>query len=336
MVEVKDARGYVRKMTSTNQLGTPATQPDDVLQAMEENRPYDPSAADVWSCGVILFWLVGYNKLFESFQSDFVTHAGGYHHGKQWSSCSGFQRMVSSSDGNPMNLMSLPGGEYDAANKCPPNTRFWQHFEEYGGLVVSPQFKQLFNKMCDRDADRRINMREVVQHEWLRGVGIEDVGGDEGAARFLQEMQSRHHIAETRERKVRIAARSTAEVARKVETAAMEMLGDAVVVTQLPTKSVNNLNLTIREAAAKKSEVGGGGVSRSVGGAGASAGSGVGVGTGVGAASAIGAGCSGLCFTIRVSHEGAGSGSFKMSCKWVAGEWASWIDFMHALERDNR
>jgi serine/threonine protein kinase len=153
MVEVIDDEGVMRSMADSYiGIGTSPYKPPNVLNSRGEL--YDPAAFDVWSCGVLLFYMVaagdvykllGPKDCFKLFQM-MGTKAPNEQHEH-------FTRLLS------------PPGRTDPNTLAPPHTGFWEMFHM---VDIGEDLKHLLNRMFDVDPKTRISMKEVVESEWLR------------------------------------------------------------------------------------------------------------------------------------------------------------------------
>jgi serine/threonine protein kinase len=168
MEEITDDEGVTRSVTSTYAgIGTRGYKPGDVLSG----GAYDPGPFDVWSCGVMLFFMVAGEQIF--------AELGGRNCFRL------FEFMVTKTpDPKFIKYTQLlsPIGERDPVNNCPPHTKFWELFVK---LDISDDMKDLFNRIFDVDPKQRIKMEEILDHVWL---DEEDDDDEEG---FFTEMRSR-------------------------------------------------------------------------------------------------------------------------------------------------
>lgn len=193
-------------------LGTDNTQPAEFLNA-DDDKLYDPAAYDVHSCGVILFWLVGYECLWLSCMDGYTNPDGLSHCGY-----SGWLAMVKGCyrDGDANVFLGIAGDDVDDVNGGPKNSRFWEYFE-HGGLRVTEPCKVLVNKMCNRDDLNRISMEDVMASPFLAEPDHPDPGV------FIAEMQSRDHIRATGSKQLLLEAAN-----KEAAIDAIGMIGPAV------------------------------------------------------------------------------------------------------------
>lgn len=138
-----DASGAVQYETSTF-VGTSSYQPPELTKG----HGYNPAAFDVWSLGVILFFMVGIEGLAAS-NNDFSFIAK--------------VKAARSTHNRKYDLLDQSRGK----DGVPANSRFWEFFGRHLGF--SPELKHLINAMFDQNDHTRWKIEQVLQHPWLKG-----------------------------------------------------------------------------------------------------------------------------------------------------------------------
>lgn len=136
-----DASGAVSFETSTF-VGTSSYQPPELQN--KGTKYYNPQAFDVWSLGVILFFMVGIEALAEK-NNDFTFIA------KVRTKQRGYDFLDQVRD----------------KNGVPKNVKFWDFFG--ATFPTSPELKSLINAIFDQLADKRIKLDQILKHPWLQG-----------------------------------------------------------------------------------------------------------------------------------------------------------------------
>ena len=149
-----DAGGELRYVTRTV-IGTAAYQPPELRRGAPL---YNPAAFDVWSMGVILFFLVGIRTLYEQERSEAFFL---------------FQRIAQRA---PNYARLLDAVQVDAEG-VPVNEGFWRLVRSWG-LELSPELTNLFNRMFDVNPARRITAAAIADHPWMQQA---DMNPDEFA-----------------------------------------------------------------------------------------------------------------------------------------------------------
>lgn len=184
MEEIVDDEGVTRSVTSTYAgIGTRGYKPGDVLSG----DYYDPGPFDVWSCGVMLFFMVAGDQIFKEL--------GGRN-------CFRLFEFIVTQNPEPKyqkytELLSKLG-ERDSLTNSPLHPKFWATFPN---LAISEELKDLFNRIFDVDPKQRIKMDEILDHEWL------DEEDDDDEEAFFTEMRSRPTTA-SRDQVIKIRGKS--------------------------------------------------------------------------------------------------------------------------------
>lgn len=147
---------------STKGVGT------DAYRAPEVNgMDYDPSAADVWSLGVTLLFIVGVEHMVEKvkemdqFLRPVMAPLGiffpfPYH-------CSLLDTYMQS-DAAIAAKLRQSGGQ--TVSRCYPNLKFWSYWSSFRDSF-SPELADLFNCIFVLSPSHRILLRDLVRHPWI-------------------------------------------------------------------------------------------------------------------------------------------------------------------------
>lgn len=112
---------------------------------------YDPGSFDVWSCGIILFYLVCGDVVFSKLGGQL---------------CFRFIELIITKK-KFVDFMSK-AGDIDPIENAPSHTKLWAYLEDGAhGFRGSDELKHLINLMLDLDPDNRITMERVQKHEWF-------------------------------------------------------------------------------------------------------------------------------------------------------------------------
>ena len=129
---------------------------------------YDPAPFDVWSCGIILFYLVAGDVVFSKLGGQL---------------CFRFIELIITKK-KFVDFMSPPG-VLDPLDNAPAHEKLWWYLEDGADAFQgSDELKHLINLMLDLDPTNRITMDRVLEHDWFK----EDDASDEV---FNGEMHSR-------------------------------------------------------------------------------------------------------------------------------------------------
>eukprot|EP00039_Didymoeca_costata_P019028 m.335953 g.335953 ORF g.335953 m.335953 type:complete len:621 (-) comp17722_c0_seq1:73-1935(-) len=196
MEEVVDDAGEISVVTNTYAgIGTRGYKPPDVVGG----QYYDPAPFDVWSAGVILFFMVAGDKI--------LKELGGRN-------CFRLFEFMATKNADPQfakyySLLSPPGVR-DHGTNAPPHTAFWEMFGK--DLDISDELINLLNRMFDLDPKTRITMDEVCEHDWFDEDDAED---DE----YFAELRSRPTTA-SRDQVLKLSVQSMDDALRLCEKAA--------------------------------------------------------------------------------------------------------------------
>jgi len=168
MEEVVDNDGNVQTVTSTyTGIGTRGYKPKELVTG----DYYDPAPYDVWSTGVMLFFVVAGDHIFNLL--------GG-------KNCFRLFEFMVTPNPDPRyakyTKMLSKKNEIDAMTGAPPHTNFWAMFPDF---APSEELKDLINRFLDQDPARRISFAEVTEHEWFA------VPDDPDKTKYFEEMRSR-------------------------------------------------------------------------------------------------------------------------------------------------
>eukprot|EP00051_Salpingoeca_urceolata_P003654 m.59480 g.59480 ORF g.59480 m.59480 type:complete len:479 (-) comp12987_c0_seq1:146-1582(-) len=132
--------GEVHYMTPTF-VGTASYQPPELKSG---TRGYNPAAFDIWSLGVILFFLVGIEGLAAK-GNDFT--------------------FISKVKARSKGFDYLDQKRSDKV--VPDNKKFWDFFGTT--LKFSKELKHLLNGMFDLNSEKRMTINQILEHPWLQG-----------------------------------------------------------------------------------------------------------------------------------------------------------------------
>ncbi|QDZ22005.1 serine/threonine-protein kinase [Chloropicon primus] len=111
-------------------VGTPAYMSPEVLDPKHNPDGYDPVKADIWSAGVILYAMLRGRFPFD-------THEGNLK--------AVLRNIKAAHQGDPQHLWA----------------------PAWGNAKLSDEVKDLLDRMLDLDAERRINISEILEHPWM-------------------------------------------------------------------------------------------------------------------------------------------------------------------------
>lgn len=152
--------------TTVSGVGTSGYKPAEARDGMCDNG-YDPAKFDVWSCGVILFYLVVGEVVFAKL--------GGQQ-------CFRFIERIALKQ-QYRDFLSPPGVIDDVTN-APPHTEMWKFLEDPGKEPFDEDLKVCINMMLDLDPIHRADMDTVCQCDYL-------MADDNDRTDFFKEMHAR-------------------------------------------------------------------------------------------------------------------------------------------------
>jgi hypothetical protein len=161
--------------TKTRGVGTESYRAPEV----NSGRPYDPSAADVWSLGVTLFFFVGVEQMFDKAQSldpyskQLLAPLGIYFP---------FPLNCSKLDSYLRTEAELKHRNITGSinSSSLPNEDFWREWQPLRD-ILSSQLIDLFNRIFVLESSLRITMRDVIRHVWVNisdGLSPDDIKYD--------------------------------------------------------------------------------------------------------------------------------------------------------------
>eukprot|EP00038_Savillea_parva_P008293 m.176015 g.176015 ORF g.176015 m.176015 type:complete len:642 (+) comp14093_c0_seq1:73-1998(+) len=170
---VMDEDGGEHHITSTYAgVGTSGYKPAEARlghkSSLSDVGGYDPMKFDVWSCGVILFFMVAGDVVFNKLGGQL---------------CFRFIELIATKKKFP-DFMSEPGEDIDEISEAPRHTKMWQYLEAAKGEAFDEDLKVCINLMLDVDAQHRADMNTVCDCDFLRGKDIDN-------SEFFAEMRSR-------------------------------------------------------------------------------------------------------------------------------------------------
>jgi serine/threonine protein kinase len=113
---------------------------------------YDPAPFDVWSCGIILFYLVAGDVVFAKLGGQL---------------CFRFIELIITKK-KFVDFMSPPG-VIDPVDNAPSHEKLWDYLEDgEDSFEGSDELKHLINLMLDLDPENRISMPNVLAHGWFK------------------------------------------------------------------------------------------------------------------------------------------------------------------------
>eukprot|EP00042_Codosiga_hollandica_P029089 m.157763 g.157763 ORF g.157763 m.157763 type:complete len:472 (-) comp52972_c0_seq1:186-1601(-) len=139
-VSTVDATSGEVKFVASTFVGTSSYQPPELN---EKGASYDPAAFDVWSLGIVLFFLVGIEGLAAK-QKDFTF----------------MQRLRNKATDVYLDQKRSDG-------EVPDNARFWEYFGST--LKFTPELKHLINGILDGNWKKRMTIERILAHPWLQG-----------------------------------------------------------------------------------------------------------------------------------------------------------------------
>jgi serine/threonine protein kinase len=145
-----DSDGNKHAETSTF-VGTASYQPPELNT---KGASYDPAAFDSWSCGVVLFFLVGIESLAAK-GVDFMFISKLRSRGP----FRAFLDAKYKDNKVPWTKADMPA--------APANLKLWQFFQPTPLGKVSPELKNLLNGMLNADSKKRFKMDDIINHPWM-------------------------------------------------------------------------------------------------------------------------------------------------------------------------